>query len=666
MDSESERELEQLKKLDKLRKQVQTILSTHYVLLIIIFVLILGALLTFLGIQTTYSPTRYLARLTLCFHPKHKGKMIGQYDDKYVMRILNRRATRQRFFEQGDIKDVQRKRIAPMINISMDRKQPHNFSIELYAGSEEDAVAFINQFAAICIQEYCSERTVDLKKWKEVLEKEKESIYKDAQEVGAKISELTVPMQMISPEKDYERLRQHINETQTARTRLSLVLENLLRRKKQLETELEAVNPMLLAHQKEIKEYFRELEQLDREIALASELYTDENPKMIALHSRRSSVQKRLDAFLAEKHIKSADPQSIRLAETLSAELKTLMTDLEQKQNEKQVLDGEIADSNKRLRLFTESQPRLQQLTQQRRNLRESMDRLDESISEINYMLLMVREDLFVNENAKSAVGNRPFTKKTITICLFAAIVLTAFLAALIALIEFFFGSIANARELMLYDEFHYLGVLPTTEELFKSQDSEKISFNNLFHNFQAVGPHVVFTGALPGARIIPQFFEFLEWNFAMAGQRVLIIEMVLAEEFEAEESSDSSSSGNSIDTMLVTFSGGKCFLPVASKKFLSPSEFELLKNDFTLLKEQYDYIFIRHSFPLRRSRLFLEQIASVCDGALFAVGSGKTPRKYLRDLLSEQIKIGIPVMTILSDSAAEKLKQDLKLEDES
>ena len=664
MDSESEREMEQLRKLDKLRKQVQEILRTHYVLLTIIFVLVLGALLTFLAIQTSYSPSRYLARLTLCFHPKHKGKMIGQYDDKYVMRILNRRASRQRFCEQGDVKDVVRKKIAALINITMDRKQPHNFSIELYAGSEEDAVAFINQFAAICVQEYCTERTIDLKKWKEVLEKEKESIYKDIQEVSGKISELTLPMQMTSPEKDYERLRQHINEIQTSRTRLSLVLENLLHRKKQLETELAAVNPKLLENQKEIKEFFRELDQLDREIALATELYTDENPKMIALNSRRAAVQKRLDAFLGENQIKAADPQLIRLAETLSTELKSLMTELENKQNEKQVLDGEITESTKRLQLFTESQPRLQQLTQQRRNLRESMDRLDESISEINYMLLMVRDDLFVNESAKSAIGNPPFTKKKIAICLFAAIVLTAFVAALVALFEFFFGSVANARELMLYDEFHFLGVLPTSEELFQSADREKVSFNNLFHNFQNLSSHVVFTGALPGARIIPQFFEFLEWNFAMAGQRVLVVEMVLAEEFEAAESSDSSSE-IPLDTMLVTFSGGKCYLPLASKKFLSPSELELLKNDFTILKEHYDHIFIRHSFPLRRSKLFLEQIASLCDGALFAVGSGKTPRKYLRSLLSEQLKINIPFMTILSDSAAEKLKQDLKMEEE-
>ena len=664
MDNESEQELEQLRKLDKLRKQVQAILRTHYLLLIIIFVLILGALLTFLGVQTSYSPTRYLARLTLCFHPKHKGKMIGQYDDKYVMRILNRRATRQRFCEQGDVKDVRRKRISEMISIGLDKKQPHNFSIELYAGSEEDAVSFINQFAAICVQEYCTERTIDLKKWKEVLEKEKESLYRDIQEVSAKIAELTVPLQMISPEKDYERLRQHINATQTARTRLTLVLDNLLRRKKQLEGELAAVNPKLLEHEKEIKEFFRELEHLDHEIALAAELYTEENPKMIALQSRRTAIQKRLDAFLAENHIKSADPQSIRLAETLNTELKALMTDLENKQNEKQVLDGEIADSNKRLRLFTESQPRLQQFTQQRRNLRESMDRLDESISEINYMLLMVREDLFVNENARSAVGNRPFTKKTIAICLFAAVVLTAFVAALIALVEFFFGSIANARELMLYDEFHFLGVLPTSEELFKSADREKVSFNNLFHNFQSLSPRVVFTGALPGARIIPQFFEFLEWNFAMAGKRFLAVEMVLAEEFEPEQSSGSSPEP-AIDTFLVTFSGKKCYLPVASKKFLSPSELELLKNDFSILKEKFDYIFIRNSFPLRRSKLFLEQIASLCDGALFAVGAGKTPRKHLRALLSEQLKINIPVMTILCDNVAEKLKQDLKVEEE-
>ena len=146
MDAGSDKELEQMQNLDKLRKLVQTILGSHLILLSILFVLILGAILAFVMISVTYSPKRYLARLTLCYHPKQKGK-ISQYEDKYVLMILNRQATRINFVKNGKEKDNNRKRVAGNILIRMDRKQPHNFSIQLFAASEAKAVDLINEFA---------------------------------------------------------------------------------------------------------------------------------------------------------------------------------------------------------------------------------------------------------------------------------------------------------------------------------------------------------------------------------------------------------------------------------------------------------------------------------------------------------------------------------------
>lgn len=661
LDREAEREQEQLRKLDKFRKLALTMMGRHVWLILIVFMLILGALLVFVGLRGTYSPTRYLARLTLCFHPKHQSK-IGQYDDKYVMRILNRRITREKFATQGGSASPERKAISQNILISMGRKKSNTFSIELYAGSEDEAVKSINEFAQICIEQYCEERTKDLQQWKSHLEVEKEGLYQDIQKFDSKISDLTLPLQMTSPEKDQERLRRRLNELHNTRTRVNFVLENLQLRKKQLEEELTGVNPELLSHQKELKEFFQAQESLDREIALATELYTDENPKMIALNSRRSALQKRLELFMKEKKIESADPRSLRLAETLSSDLKSLQIELESKQNEVKVLDGEAKDCEEKLRKFREAQPRLQWLNQQRKNLQESMQRLDESISEINYMQMMVKEDLFVNEQAKSAVGNNPFSKKNLAICLFAALALTAFCAALVSLFEFFFGTVFDAKELNLYSEFRFLGVLPSSEELLRSAGNEQMIMNTIFHNLQSAGPKVIFTGALSGARIIPQFFDFLKWNFAMEGKQLLIIDMVLSSDFEGE-----AESGEEADnTMIVTFSGGKCYLPLSSKKFLMPAEQELLKNDINYLKERYDCIFLRHSFPLRRSRLLLEQIAPICDAALYAIGAGKTPRKNLRELLAVQLKVKIPILTILVDHVAANLNKDLKLETES
>ena len=680
MSNETDKELEQLQKLDKLRKLVQTILGSHITLLFLIFLIVLASVLAIMASVVSYSHSRYLARVTLCYQPKQKGK-ISQYDEKYVLGILQRKSTRQNFLRQIGIKagvDIpdenadrknwisklskkDRKRIiaANQIQFLTHKKQPRNFNILLNAASEDDAVELVNEFARVCIQEYTKERTQDLLSWKATLEKEREGLKEQIKECNNKISQLVMPLNIITPEKEYERIRIQLNEFQTSRIRLSVVLGNLNNRKKQLEKELSEVNPSVLLYQHEIKTFQAELDRLDKEVMAASEIYTDENPKMIAILSRRKSVQTRMDEFLHSKGIKTFDNTIIAKAEKLSAEQKTLLAELETRENEMRVLDSEIADCRKRFRLMTEYQPKLQQLTQQRHTLHESLARLDESISEINYMLLMVSKDLFVNENATSAIGNRPFAKKKLAVCVFAAIVITGFAASLIVLLEFFFGHVANANELKLYDEFNYLGELPGHEKMFSSEDVKTVILNKIFHNFQAAELHLVFINTLPGGKIIPPLFDSFEWNFGMSGHRMLLVDLVLAEEFQAEPDPNSK-------TILVTFSGGKAYLPLASQKFFAPAELELLKNDFQNLRQEYDYIFIRNSFCMRGSGLILEQIAEICDGLMVAVGAGKTRRSDLRFLLSVQLKIKIPVMTIMTEYSRRHLKKDLNQEVES
>ena len=68
----------------------------------------------------------------------------------------------------------------------------------------------------------------------------------------------------------------------------------------------------------------------------------------------------------------------------------------------------------------------------------------------------------------------------------------------------------------------------------------------------------------------------------------------------------------------------------------------------------------------MRGSGLFLEQISEICDGLMVAVGAGKTPRRDLRFLLSIQLKIKLPVMTILTEYSKKHLKKDLTQEVES
>ena len=70
MSEETDKELEQLRKLDKLRKLVQTILGSHMTLLVFVFLLVLASVLTIMAVIISYSPSRYLASVMLCYQPK--------------------------------------------------------------------------------------------------------------------------------------------------------------------------------------------------------------------------------------------------------------------------------------------------------------------------------------------------------------------------------------------------------------------------------------------------------------------------------------------------------------------------------------------------------------------------------------------------------------------
>ena len=155
---------------------------------------------------------------------------------------------------------------ANQIQFVTNRKQPRNFNILLNAASEDDAIELVNEFAQVCIQEYTKERTHDLLSWKATLEKEREGLKDQIRDCDNKISQLVLPLNIVTPDKEYERIRIQLNEFQTSRIRLAVVLGNLNNRKKQLEKELSEVNPSVLLYQQEIKTFQAELEKLDKEI----------------------------------------------------------------------------------------------------------------------------------------------------------------------------------------------------------------------------------------------------------------------------------------------------------------------------------------------------------------------------------------------------------------
>ena len=303
--------------------------------------------------------------------------------------------------------------------------------------------------------------------------------------------------------------------------------------------------------------------------------------------------------------------------------------------------------------------PNYQVLTQQTSSLRDSLQKLDESIADINYMLLIVKDDIFITDRVESAIGDKPLRKKNMAIGAFAALALTGFAAALIVLLEFFFGKLSGNHELKLFSEFHLIGNLPSKESLFSSESQKEMVYNSLCHEMQAFQPeqHILLAGALPGSKILPEFFQACERIYAMSGQEVLNVDIVLADTADDQIPEDYN---------IIIISGNRGILPVASRKFFTPMELNLLKDDLDHLRAKYDLIFIHHSASLRHDKLFLEQIAPLCTGALISAGYRKTPRKTLRTLATVQHKTGLPFLMIMSDCFADHVQKDLKQEVES
>lgn len=656
MEEMSEKELEQLRRLELFRKQALIIMRSHVFLLSAAFVLFLVGVFSLAYMRVQFSSNRYVARLSMHYYPKQPGK-IRPYDEKFLLQLFNRPALQARFQSALKKREFGLYPTGAVLT-HVEKKKNSSFMIVLYARTEAEAVEFINGFAQYCLREYAGKRTQDLKEWESVLQKKKRDVFSQIQKLNQEKEKLTASLQVFSPEKDYERLRGGLSSYHSARMKLSFVVKNLKTRQKHLQKELKQLKPMLLEKKNEIREQLDGIKKLDREIDVAQELYTEENPKLMSLLSRRRVMQRKFEEFLKANGLTPADTMSLEAAEKLHADLKTGQAELENREEELRVLESEFAANQKTFETLARILPRYRELNQQAASLRDSLQKLDESLADINYLLVLIKDDLFITEKAVAAVGQQPFSKKNLAIAIFAAVALTGFTAVFLILLDLLFGNVISETEMGLHPELHYMGRLPIAKDMFPSDVARDLVFNSVCHRIQNTVPngHTVLIGALPGAKILPEFFPAVEWTYAMSGQRVLLVDIVLA-------GMSDPNIPMSDDMGIIAYSGNKGILPITSKKYIDPAELELLKQDLVTLRKNYDVIFFRHSFVFRHDRLFLEQFIPLCDGLLIAVGLRRTARKMVRSLVALQRETGLTIMTLLTDRDAGHFNKMLDME---
>lgn len=661
MDTFSEKELERLKKLKQLRQLLQTILGSHIRLLIVIFLVILGAIMSIVYLKAMYSPERYEAQAILYYRPE-KTLNIPAEDGKYVLQILSKSTLQNQFINENSSVQSGNSSTRPKITVAaIERnKKVERFDIRVSSRYRGNAIALTNAFAERCIAAYTEARTASLREMERSLKSKYEEISEELRHIDSEKNAMGVPLQSNALDKEFELLRQKLSDQRVEHTRLNITIGGLEKQCARLERKQAALNPALISNEKILKELIASLKKLDDEIMLAENMYTEQNPKLLALLSRRNAIRERLRKFMDEKKIAEDDFGHFEETVEITAALKNMQKELEKRREEMRVLTEEIKESETQFARLRDIMPRLQNLNRLYANALESQKRLRSHLAELNTLLPLVKDDLRIGTAPTSASGLMPFSKKNVFVYVFAAISLTLLLASLTVLFEFWIGRVSSADELAIIPELRFLGSLPSSKEMFESKRHEQMAFSTICHNFQVSENehHIVLAGTLPGGKLMPALFEAFAWSYAMAGKKVLEIDMMLADNFDYEAYPPS-------DTGIVIYSGGKGFLPVVSKHYLSPSEQMLLKQDLETLRNSYDLIFIKHAVSLRNDQLLLEQLIALCDGALLVIGAKKTLRKQLRQLIDLQKKTGLPIMTILSEKSSGSANVPEKLEEE-
>lgn len=661
MESFSEKEQEQIRSFEQKRKLFQMMFMAHIRPIAAFFAAALVLILAVLYINAWRSPNRYEAEIKLHYAPgDSRFDSTKSLNPKFVLEILRSRATKLQFFKEFSKDPAHQHLGKPQIEIESIEKNRviDQFLITVHAQEAKCAVDAANRFAEFCVKIYAKEHSATLNLQRDELRKKQTKIQTEIGRLDEEKKQLCSAKGIVDPKGEYDQLRIVINNTQREIKKLQPVLSDLEYSCKDRRAKLEKYNPALIENNKALHDRLAARRKLDEEVERHRYEYTEANTKMINLRDRRNAMEKAFQDFLKEKNITESDLENLDAAIQLHHELEKLTEALNKNEEQMKSLKAGLKADEEKYAYLSNIMPQIDKLNELQRSQRESLAKINGSISDIESRLPLLKEGMRIGGKIESATKLKPMDGKKFVLSFIGALLLTLLLGWIVVMMDFLFGVVSGEKELMLYREMHYLGALPTRNALFESNAQAQIAFNTIYHAFINVGAqnHVIIASTLPGGKIMPELFEYFERCQTMSGKRMLEIDVVLAENFSYDIDS-------TCDTGIIICNGSKGYLPVISKKFLSPSELELLRSDLLLLRDTYDLIILKHSASMRRDRMFIEQIVPFCDSALIAVGFRKTSRKNLRRIVAINKKTGLPIMTILSDNSPDAAGKHNNLE---
>ncbi len=451
-------------------------------------------------------------------------------------------------------------------------------------------------------------------------------IHDTSEQIVAIARELGIP----NLEGEQARLTKLIGDQEHSLSSLNVRYADAENRKQKLLIAIKEINPKAVKYTAKIREMLDKIAEIDNELAEKTPLYTESNPKLLALHDRRDAAQAAYNTFLKTQGIDNFDPNTLDIAEKLQKEYEQVASDATTIGINITVLKAEIANNHELLNKIIECLPRLNQLKLlQDANLR-AIETAESRLTDLNYLKTSAENELQPIEQANLSDHESPFNKKSVVIVLFLAVFLTSCCAVVLLILQLTFGRLRNFKELECYYDLEPIGAIPLYYQSYADGDSRgRFAFSELYYKFYQLRPNAkrAFIGTPEINANIPQTVgDALIRQFAANGKRLLLLRVVSAHNYEIPDTLTPLNA--------VFYAGNRGVFPVENPRTLSGSELLMLKEDLRELENDYDAIILICYGNMATCGILFQQMFDVCDTSILMVVPKQTQRSTLRYLL--------------------------------
>lgn len=229
-----------------------------------------------------------------------------------TLELFSRLAMRRQVADRLNLGGMDRATLKSRLEINQEKGRPNLIRITVKDAQPEAATLFANTVAEVCIDEYVSFRTDDLRNRLKTLEGRKRELEESVAGCEKEQRELVRLLNSMTPAQELERLRGVMSTSLASLSEINVQIANEEAKSRKLQEQLSHIDATALKHAAQLKAFQDEQERLKHEITRLRQLYTEKNPRLLAAVSEYDDALAAYRAYLKEKKIENYDPDALR------------------------------------------------------------------------------------------------------------------------------------------------------------------------------------------------------------------------------------------------------------------------------------------------------------------------------------------------------------------